>query len=57
MTTKEARKSFSSRRKTTIPTLPSVYSYPDNNASGFKKGNLKIGTVFSPCFSCSYFLL
>lgn len=37
MTTKEARKKFSSRRKTTIPTLPSVYPYPDKNASGFKK--------------------
>jgi hypothetical protein len=57
MTTKEARKSISSRRKTTIPTLPSVYPYPDKNASGFKKRSLKIGTVFSPCFSCSYFLL
>jgi len=57
MTTKEARKLFSSRRKTTIPTLPSVYPYPDRNASGFKKRNLKIGTVLSTYFSCSYFLL
>jgi hypothetical protein len=57
MTTKEARKLFSSRRKTTIPTLPSVYPYPDRNASGFKKRSLKIGTVLGTYFICSYFLL